>query len=284
MVVQKGGSQKRIAQKKATGKHGAAKNVAVAKAVPAKTTFGTRAPKQAVISSSSTKATTRTSIPTGASAGKGAASGPDRAAPRSSNRSRQDKTIPKLEANKNPKRTQKTGVNAMSEDKNPTDPGSPQGTPEQASLETVRDILFGAQVRDTQQRVDALETRLVTMINTLRKDMTTEHTRIDKSIAQLKKDLDVQASKVAAQIDARFKDTEATIAALDATAKTARSDMLDQLSSDREALEARVAGWNEDMARELDKAHSQLQHDKADRTTLAELLASMAHAIANDPA
>lgn len=54
-------------------------------------------------------------------------------------------------------------------------------------------------------------------------------------------------------------------------------------SAQRDALEKKAEAWNTDLGNRLDAAHSQLQHDKADRNTLANILANAAKTIGDSP-
>ena len=150
------------------------------------------------------------------------------------------------------------------------------------SLDTVRDILFGAQVRETKVRHEELQNQIRTSINEVQKNQDKQVNQIEKSIQTLKDQLDKQAQKNAEDINARFADTHERIQQLQKATQNSQSDLQDQLNADREDLEKRALQWNEDLAKQLELVHQQLQHAKTDRSTLGQLLHNMADAITDD--
>jgi gas vesicle protein len=152
------------------------------------------------------------------------------------------------------------------------------------SLDTVRDILFGAQVKESKLRAKELEDQINRSVDALRKEMDGHLKAVRKEIADLAARLAKDAGKSADSLAARFSDAHEAITELDVSTKKAASDLYDQLTTERDALESRVATWNEDFARQLDSAVAQLQHEKTARRTLAIMLANMAEALAAEDA
>ncbi len=150
------------------------------------------------------------------------------------------------------------------------------------SLETVREILFGHQVRETNQRSEELESLIKKSISAVEKEMAKQMNAIEKSIAKLSNDLDKRADKTATAIQREFDETRQTIAALEKATQTSQSDLADQLNADRDDLEKRAIQWNEDLANQLELIHQQLLHSKTDRASLSQLLHNMADAITDD--
>ena len=150
------------------------------------------------------------------------------------------------------------------------------------SLETVREILFGAQVRENNERSTELEKLINESVSRVEKDMAKQVAAIEKSIAKLRDDMDKRAEKTAAQIASEFEETRQAIASLDAASSTARSDLEDRVTASRDELEKQAKQWNEDLAKQLELVQQQLQHSKTDRSTLSELLHNMADAISDD--
>ncbi|NHN36978.1 hypothetical protein G8764_06725 [Pseudomaricurvus alcaniphilus] len=144
------------------------------------------------------------------------------------------------------------------------------------SLETVRDILFGAQVRETEKRDAELELLIKNTADKLRKDFDQQIHSLELALQQMQASFNKRAEASAAEVADRFQHLDEVIAKLDSTTKAAQHDLYETLNAEREALAQQAAGWNEDLARQLELVQQQLQHSKADRTTLAQLLQTMA--------
>lgn len=145
-----------------------------------------------------------------------------------------------------------------------------------SKLDTVRDILFGAQVKQTNQKNEQLEQLIQATADELQKNFDQKIQALTDSITTLKTTLAEQAKKTSADIAKQFSDTQADIDALDASTKTQQSDMFDELTAEREALETRASAWNEDLAKQLETIHHELLHSKTDRSSLANMLTTMA--------
>lgn len=179
----------------------------------------------------------------------------------------------------------------MNEKTKPTDHADEQALANltDSKLDTVRDILFGAQVRETNQKTDQLEALIKTTADTLQKNFDQQINELNTSIAQLKANLAKQAEQTAQAVAKQFQQTQAAIDALEAATQTKASDMFDELSAERDALEQRAASWNEDLAKQLEAVHHELLNSKTDRSSLANLLSTMAASLSpethgSDPA
>ena len=159
------------------------------------------------------------------------------------------------------------------------DKTDPTSIPEQASagiatdqsLETLRDILFGKQVRESDQRYENLENNLTKSINNLGNDLDKQVTRIEKNLEKLKDQLDKQAAKTADEVKNQFSLTANNI-----------NELHEELTTERNNLEKKAIGWNEDIAKQLEIVHHQLLDSKADRSTLSQLLRGMADSLDAD--
>ena len=147
-------------------------------------------------------------------------------------------------------------------------------------LDTVRDILFGAQVRDTKQKSQALENLIESTADRLSKDFSKQIEKVEASIAKLKDSLAKQAEETSQEISRKFKDVDDAISALDDKSSTARNEMYEELSAETQALQTLTAGWNEDLAKQLENVHQELQHTKTDRVSLATMFLGMAESLA----
>lgn len=150
------------------------------------------------------------------------------------------------------------------------------------SLETVRDILFGAQVKQANERDQQLEKLINTRADTLQKTLDRQIKAVETSIAKLQDKLAKEAEQTATKVDQHFKQVEESIKQLDAQTQSKASDMFDDLTAEREALEKNAMNWNEDLAKELENIHNQLLDTKTDRLTLANLFTDMASSLIAD--
>ena len=163
----------------------------------------------------------------------------------------------------------------------------PAGEPSAASIDKVRDILFGGQVREFDRRFSRLEERLLKETNDL-KDYV--KARLDALEKFTRKETDSLAEKMKSEHEDRvdshgtlareLKDTakslEKRIAALDdqhaKSQRELRQQILEQGQKASEELRKRI----DDVLGRLASEAQQLRTDKTDRATLAALLTEMA--------
>jgi len=150
------------------------------------------------------------------------------------------------------------------------------------SLDTVRDILFGAQIRESNTNAKRMEDHFGDKIDVFRKDTDKQLKDIRDDITKLKAEITKVNEAAAESISIQFSDTHSVIDSLEARTQTAQSDMHDQLSASQDALELQTKGWIEDLAKQLDLAHSQLMNRKADRELVANLLSNMASGLLSE--
>jgi pyridoxal biosynthesis lyase PdxS len=151
------------------------------------------------------------------------------------------------------------------------------------SLETVRDILFGAQVKQANERDQQLEKLINTRADSLQKSLDAQMKSVENTIAKLTEKLDKEAAQTATKVEQRFKQVEDLIKNTDNKTQASQQEMYDELVAERQALERDAKAWNEDLAKELENVHNQLKESKTDRLTLANLLTDMAASLIADP-
>jgi hypothetical protein len=191
---------------------------------------------------------------------------------------------------------------SASKDQKSTPPGSrgPNGVDRQAggdasagSIDKVRDILFGGQVREFDRRFSRLEERLLKETNDLKDHL---KARLDALEKFAKKETDSLADKIKSEHDDRveahgtlareLKDTAKTLekrtAALDDQhakgQRELRQQILEQGQKSSEDLRKRI----DDVLGRLASEAQQLRTDKADRATVAALLTEMALRLAGE--
>jgi hypothetical protein len=156
-----------------------------------------------------------------------------------------------------------------------------------ASIDKVRDILFGGQVREFDRRFGRLEERLLKETNDLKDHL---KARLDALEKFTKKETDSLADKIksehADRVDSHgtlareLKDTakslEKRTAALDdqqaKSQRELRQQILEQGQRSSDEMRKRV----DDVLARLASEAQQLRSDKADRATVAALLTEMA--------
>jgi len=165
---------------------------------------------------------------------------------------------------------------------------STDAAPEQPeSLDQVRDILFGGQMRMVDTRLRGLEERISLEHTTLRNDLTRKIGELEEAS---KKEFAAQAERLSAERTKRADDLKALSAELrealkglerrhikfeEATSQ-ADAEVRDQLMKHSAAFSAELTRTAERLTSELDRAASSLRADKVDTTTLAGTLTEMA--------
>src|SRR5512133_791793 len=155
------------------------------------------------------------------------------------------------------------------------------------SLDQVRDILFGGQMRMVDTRLRGLEERIVLEQTTLRNDLSRKIAELEdaskKEFAAQAERLSVERMKRADDLKALSVELKEALKSLErrhnkfeeATAQ-ADSEVRDQLMKQSAAFSAELARTSERLTSELDRAASSLRADKVDTTTLAGTLTEMA--------
>lgn len=165
---------------------------------------------------------------------------------------------------------------------------APASAPEQPeSLDQVRDILFGGQMRMVDARLRSLEERIAVEQTTLRNDFTRKITELEESS---KKEFAAHAERLSTERAKRADDLKALSVELkeslknlerrhvkfEEAASLADSEVRDQLMKHSAAFSAELSRTAERLTTELDRAASSLRADKVDTTTLVATLNEMA--------
>jgi cytochrome c556 len=161
-----------------------------------------------------------------------------------------------------------------------------------ANIEQIRDIIFGTQMREYNQRFAELEERLINESVALREDLNKRLTALEQYV---KKELDSlggnlrgeQQSRAAAvkelaagQVELA-KSTDKRFADAATAGEKSQREIRAQLLEQTKALRDEVQKKTGDLATTLRKETGDLREVKADRSTLAALLTDMAARLAN---
>jgi len=164
-------------------------------------------------------------------------------------------------------------------------PASPSEQPE--SLDQVRDILFGGQMRMVDARLRSLEERIALEQTTMRNELGRKITELEEAS---KKEFATHAERLSTERAKRADDLKALSVELKESLKNlerrhvkfeeatslADSEVRDQLMKHSAAFSAELSRTSERLTTELDRAASALRADKVDTTTLAATLNEMA--------
>jgi hypothetical protein len=157
----------------------------------------------------------------------------------------------------------------------------------QASLDRVRDILFGAQIREQDHRRQefegALEKQLSILGEESRKRLDALEGFVKRQIASVLEILKTESQQraealqgLAQQLKQTASGIEKRIAAVDEQHSLAERALRTELVDQSTALRDELANLNQSFTGLLEKTRDDLQHAKADRAALATLYSEMA--------
>jgi chromosome segregation ATPase len=170
--------------------------------------------------------------------------------------------------------------------------GAAEPTPE--SLDAVRDILFGGQMRTVETRLRNIEDRFQQELESLRAEFQKRAGELDQFA---RKETQALHERVAAENDSRvqslrelanevketFKETNKRHVALEQSTSLSDAELRDQLIAHAKASANELNRIHEKLSAELAKSHADLTHAKTDRSQIAALLGEVAQQIAANP-
>jgi predicted nucleic acid-binding Zn-ribbon protein len=159
--------------------------------------------------------------------------------------------------------------------------------PSPESLDQVRDILFGGQMRTVETRLKGVESRLSHEQEVMRAEFTKRMAEID---AFARKETQALHERLAAENDARAAALKALTAeirdahkaidkrhsALEESTSLSDAELRDQLLAHAKAAANELSRVHDRLANELSKSHEHLSSTKTDRAALATLLTDVA--------
>jgi hypothetical protein len=162
------------------------------------------------------------------------------------------------------------------------------------SLDQVRDILFGGQMRTVETRLRSLEQRLLDEQAHLRSDIQRRISELDTTI---KKEFGVYAERLKEERTKRVEELKALSSELNETRKSldrrhqqleeatgmADAELRDQLLAQSAVLSADLAKTSQKLSAELDRSTAALRADKLDTAVLAAALGEMAGRLTSTP-
>ena len=166
--------------------------------------------------------------------------------------------------------------------------------PQPESLDKVRDILFGSQMRAVESRLQGMEERLRREHEAMRSDFDRTEESLDSFIRSevqgLTERLSAERTKrteelkgLAAEIKEAIRALEKRHVKLEEDANMADAALRDQLFAQSASAAAELGKLGERLAAELSRSHHELMSTKTDSATLAALLTEMASRIGWGP-
>jgi hypothetical protein len=163
------------------------------------------------------------------------------------------------------------------------------------SLDKVRDILFGGQMRTVESRLQGLEERLLGEQQAMRSEFAKQLAELDsfakKELAGLADRVAVERVKRADELKALSSEIKEALrlldkrhAKLEETTGMADADLRDQLLVHARAAAAELAKVSERLSAELSRSHTELKSAKTDRSALASLFTDLATRLGDAPA
>jgi hypothetical protein len=162
------------------------------------------------------------------------------------------------------------------------------------SLDKVRDILFGGQMRAVESRLQGLEERLRREQDTLRTDLGKQLGELDSfarhEFQALAERLAAERAKrteelksLGAELKEALRALEKRHAKLEDSTSMADAGLRDQLLLQAKAASAEVAKLSERITAELKSSHHELKSTKTDSATLAGLFTDLASRLSAPP-
>ena len=160
----------------------------------------------------------------------------------------------------------------------PQNLGAQTKTPEAdggASLEKVRDLLFGVQMRDYDRKFARLEERLVKETNDLRDE-------VRKRLASLEQLLAKEAESLNERIRSEQQDRTTKTAQIDDQLARGLREVRQQIHEQHQQLSDELKRQADEILERLARESHELRTDKTDRASLAALLTEMAMRLTDD--
>ena len=164
---------------------------------------------------------------------------------------------------------------------------APAGIDPAASIDKVRDILFGSHLREFERRFARLEERLVKETSDMKEDV---KARLEALESYARQETGSLADQIKAEHDGRIdshgnvtselretaRSLERRATSLDEQLSKSHRDLRQQMLEQQQRLSEDIRKKVEDVLATLAREARELRADKADRATIASLLTEMA--------
>jgi len=171
----------------------------------------------------------------------------------------------------------------------------PMAEAQPESLDKVRDILFGSQMRAVETRLQGLEERLRREHEAIKADFSKQVESLD---AFIRSEVQILAERLggertkrteelkslAAEIKETIRALEKRHVKLEEATNMADAGLRDQLLMQSKAAANELAKLGDRLAAELQRSHQELHSTKTDRATLSSLFSELAARVGGGPA
>jgi ElaB/YqjD/DUF883 family membrane-anchored ribosome-binding protein len=151
------------------------------------------------------------------------------------------------------------------------------------NIDQIRDIIFGAQLRDYDNRLMQIESDFVVLqqdvrdrVEQMRTSLTNEFKlavdAIEKKLKVVNTNAQEEASELRQQIDRLQRKLAGNVQTLDECLDTQVNALRNDLNSARDAMQTDVNALRDIVLEELDRRSSQLQGNKVSKDDMAEVL------------
>ncbi len=161
-----------------------------------------------------------------------------------------------------------------------------------ASIDKVRDILFGVQMRDYDKRFARLEERLLKETSDLKDDVKKRLASLEQYVKQ---EVDALGDRLSSEHAGRTDDVkdlgqqlresakafEKKTAAMDDQSAKAQRDLRQQLLEQQQRITEEMQQRHHELLEALSRDSGELRDEKADRAALASLFTEMAMRLSN---
>ena len=158
---------------------------------------------------------------------------------------------------------------------------------EEGNVDQIRDIIFGAQMRDYEKRFARLEERLLSESELLRSEISSRldalESYIRQEIASVLDQLSIERGEreddtrhLSDELDKLAGDTEKKHTQLQANMNQGQSELRESLLEQAKSLSADIQVVRETLSKSLDRSTQELRDDKADRKALADMFTEIA--------
>ncbi len=155
-------------------------------------------------------------------------------------------------------------------------PAAEAGIGEEESVDKIRDILFGSQMRDYERKFSQLEERILKEVGRLRDEQAERLAALEQALEREMTDL---VKRLDGEHDDRLaaeQDLAGTLAGLDETLQQATAELRQQLEQQARTLAAEIAARHAENGERLQQEAATLREQKVDRSALSELFNELA--------
>lgn len=151
-----------------------------------------------------------------------------------------------------------------------------------SDLDTVRDILFGAQVRNANKEREALAQKFTAMIADLTRQTNDQFESLKNDIQKQRQEQDESRERNTLELNEKIDALDVSLVALDKATSSAEADLADQIDTSVTNLNSQMESWKEELFAQLDQVQQHLTHDKTDRGALADMFSLMSEQLMKD--